>query len=213
MRGSYIVDPPTGYDKERPYPLIMAFRGAGVTAEQFRGYLDLPPVVGSDAIVVNVNPSNDATTWDVQRDLPMFDALLTQLESRYCVDELRVFAAGHGSGGFFTNTLGCTRANKLRGIASMSAGPPPSMCSGGLAVWITQGTSDMMLGAGRANRDYWVARSGCDDVTMFAPVDPEPCVEFVGCAAGSAVRYCEYDGDLGLPSFAASGLWEFFKGL
>jgi hypothetical protein len=212
MRGSYLVDLPIPYDNSRPYPLIMAFRGAGVTAEQFRGYLDLPPAVGSDAIVVNLNCLNEATTWDVARDLPLFDQLLTKLESSYCVDELRVFAAGHGSGGFFTSTLGCMRADKLRGIAAMSAGPPPSMCSGDLAVWITQGNADTMLGAGRANRDYWAGRNGCDIATSI-PVDPNPCVEYAGCNAGFAVRYCEYDGDLGLPAFAATGLWEFFKGL
>lgn len=212
MRGSYILDLPSGYDKTRPYPLIMAFRGAGVTAEQFRGYLELPLAVGSDAIVVNVNCLNEAATWDVARDVPLFDALLAGLESRYCVDELRVFAAGHGSGGFFTNTLGCTRADKLRGIASLSAGPPPSMCTGELAVWITQGNMDSTLGAGRANADFWAGRNACDK-TMSMPVAPPPCIEFSGCKEGLAVQYCEYDGDLGLPAFAASGLWAFFNGL
>jgi poly(3-hydroxybutyrate) depolymerase len=212
MRGSYLVDLPVPYDKSRPYPLIMALRGAGVTAAQFRGYLDLPPVVGSDAIVVHLNCLNEATTWDVARDLPLFDQLLTKLESSYCVDELRVFAAGHASGGFFTSVLGCMRADKLRGIAAMSAGPPPSMCSGDVAVWISQGNGDSMLGAGRGNRDYWAGRNGCN-VAVSMPVDPQPCIEYAGCGSGFPVRYCEYDGDLGLPAFAATGLWEFFKGL
>jgi polyhydroxybutyrate depolymerase len=212
MRASYIVDAPTGYDNARPYPLILAFRSAGAGLEQFRSQLGLAQVVRGDAIVVNVSPSNGTATWDGPRDLPMFDALLTELQSRYCVDELRVFAAGHGSGGLFTYALGCMRAGKLRAIASMSAGPTPRMCSGAIAVWIAQGTGDPMLAGGRASRDYWAARSGCDDVTDFTQVDPEPCVEIAGCAAGFAVRYCEYDGDMDLPPFAATGLWEFFKG-
>jgi len=93
MTGSFLVDLPSGYDNSRPYPLIMAFRGAGVSAEDFRGYLDLVPVVGADAIVVNVDCLDGAPTWSIGRDLPLFDALLLHLEMSYCVDELRVFAA------------------------------------------------------------------------------------------------------------------------
>jgi polyhydroxybutyrate depolymerase len=212
MTGSYILDLPTGYDKNRPYPLVMSFRGAGVTADAFRGYLTLPLAVGADAIVVNANCLGDAAAWDVNRDVPFFDALLTQIESGYCVDEHRIFAAGHSAGGFFTNALGCIRGNKLRGIAPLSAGPPPGACLNELAVWMSQGNIDMGIAAGMADRDFWAQRNNCD-ATMSTPVDPSPCVEYAGCDPGFAVRYCEYDGDLGLPSFAATGIWEFFKGL
>jgi polyhydroxybutyrate depolymerase len=213
MTGDFIVDVPASYNKSQGYPLILAFRGANVTAAAFRGYLNLAPVAGSDAIVVNPDCLNDAPTWDVARDLPFFDALLNRLESSYCVDQRRVFATGHGSGGSFANTLGCLRGNKLRGVAPLSGGPPPTgACQAAPAVWISQGNLDTMLGAGRANRDFWVQRNKCDGKRPL-PIDPSPCVEYAGCDPGSAVRYCEYDGDLGLPKFAADGLWEFFKGL
>jgi poly(3-hydroxybutyrate) depolymerase len=212
MTGSYIVDLPKGYDRTRAYPLLMAFRGAGVTADAFRTYLNLAPAVGADAIVVNANCLSDAATWDVQRDVPLFDGLLTKLESNYCVDPARVFAVGHGAGGFFVNALGCMRGDKLRGVAPLSAGPPIGTCPTEFAVWISQGNQDMALAMGRADRDFWAKQNRCD-ATMSTAVDPSPCVEYAGCDAGFAVRYCEYDGDLGLPSFAAAGIWSFFKGL
>jgi poly(3-hydroxybutyrate) depolymerase len=212
MRSTYIVDRPKNYDKQRAYPLLMVFRGANVTADQFRGYLNLPAAAGADAMIVHPNCLNDATAWDIQRDLPLFDALLAQLETTYCIDQQRVFAVGHTSGGFFTNALGCMRGDKLRGIAPLSAGPSLGTCQGEFAVWMSQGNADMSLTSGRAARDFWAKRNNCSPAMPIA-VDPAPCTEFVGCDAGFAVRYCEYDGDLNLPAFAATGLWGFFKGL
>jgi polyhydroxybutyrate depolymerase len=215
MTATYIVDVPAAYSKDRAYPLMMSFRGAGVTADQFRSYLNLTTAVGSDAIVVNVNTLGSTTAaWDVNRDTPLFDALLTQLESTYCIDQHRVFAVGHSAGGFFTNSLACTRGSKLRAIAVLSAAAPVGTCQGEFAVWMSQGNMDMTVpvATGRADRDFWASRNTCD-ASMFTAVDPAPCVEYAGCDAGFAVRYCEYDGDLNVPSFAAAGIWAFFKGL
>jgi polyhydroxybutyrate depolymerase len=214
MTGSFILDLPTNYDNRRAYPLVMVFRGANVTVSAFRSYLNLEPVVGPDAIIVTPDCLNAASAWDVQRDLPLVDALLTHLETAYCVDPTRIFAVGHSAGGFFVSTLGCMRGTELRGIAPLSAGPPSGTCTGEFAVWISQGNQDTAFGLmnGRADRDFWVQRNACD-ASSSTSVDPSPCVEYSACNPGFAVRYCEYNGDLGLPSFAAAGLWGFFKEL
>lgn len=215
VAASYIVDLPASYDKTRPYPLVMAFRGAGVTADEFRARLNLPQVAGTEAILVHPNCVGDASSWDLTRDLPLFDMLLAQTVARYCVDERRVFAAGQGFGGYFSSMLGCLRADKLRAIASFAPGvPPTATCPGELAVWIAQGNADTATAVanGRTTSSFWGKHNGCD-VTMSRPVDPSPCVEFAGCHPDVAVRYCEYDGTTDLPPFAASALWAFFKGL
>jgi poly(3-hydroxybutyrate) depolymerase len=215
VSASYIIDLPTSYDKNRPYPLVMAFRGTGVTAEEFRARLNLPQVAGSEAILVHPNCVGDAASWDVQRDLPLFDMLLAQTVARYCVDERRVFAAGQEFGGYFSSMLGCLRADKLRAIASFAPGvPPTATCPGELAVWIAQGNAvtATAVANSRSTSTFWGTHNGCD-VTMSMAVDPHPCVEFASCDPGFAVRYCEYDGMTELPTFAASGLWAFFKGL
>jgi len=214
MTANFIIDLPTGYDNRRTYPLVMVFRGANVTAAAFRNYLGLQSAVGTDAIVVTLDCLDAAPSWNVQRDVPLFDAALTHVEAAYCIDPSRIFAVGHSAGGFFVNSLGCLRGNQLRGIAPLSAGPPSGSCQGEFAVWISQGNADWAsaLANGQAARDFWLQRNGCDS-RLAAPVDPSPCVEYGECDLGFAVRYCEYDGDLGLPSFAAAGLWTFFNGL
>src|SRR3954465_10805525 len=98
------------------------------------------------------------------------------------------------------------RGDKLRAIAPLSAAPPSVMCQGKFAVWILQGNLDSALTSGRAGRDFWLRRNNCDD-TMPMPVSPMPCLAYPGCDAGFPVRYCEYDGNLDLPGFAAAGVW------
>jgi poly(3-hydroxybutyrate) depolymerase len=125
----------------------------------------LPPVTGADAILVHPNCLGDAPTRDNQRDLMLFDALLTRIESTYCVDQARVFAAGHGSGAFFVSALGCIRGNVLRGIAPLSASAPPTgPCSGEMAVWISLGNLDMAFAAGKQ-----IATSGSRETSATRP--------------------------------------------
>jgi poly(3-hydroxybutyrate) depolymerase len=217
---TYIVDLPPGYDKNHPYPVLFGFHGATTSGSLFRSqyYGNLLSAAGSDAIVIHPDALGDPTAWDTQRDVPFFDALLAKIESQYCVDENRIFAAGHSSGGFFSNTLGCQRGNVLRGIGPVSGGGPfvfgGNSCTGNVAVWIAHGNMDTTVDVqnGRTSRDFWANRNGCDTGSS-TPVSPSPCVEYGGCNAGYAVRYCEYDGDHGYPSFAPQGIWDFFKSL
>jgi poly(3-hydroxybutyrate) depolymerase len=209
---SFIVDLASGYDRNRPYPLVISLRGANVTAEAFRHYLDLPAVVGADGIVVNMDCANGAGTWDLQRDLPLFDALLVKLKTNYCIDQKRVFIVGHATGAIFANSLACMRGAMLRGLGSLSGSTPSGTCEVPLAVWISQGNADMSITMGRADREFWLRQNQCT-AGLTMPVDPTPCLEYTGCKLGSPVRYCEYDGTLDLPSFVAAGVWGFFKAL
>ena len=211
---TYEFSLPTGYDKNRPYPLVFGFHGAGVEVSSFRTYFDMTTVVGADAIVVYPSAPASSRSWSVKRDLPLFDALLAQFEAQYCVDAKHIFAAGHSSGGMMTHALGCQRGNVLRGIGPLSAGPPSGACVGQPAVWISHGNADatVNVSSGRRARDFWASRNHCD-VGSSKPVDPAPTVEYASCDAGSAVRYLEYEGSHNLPRYAPKGIWDFFKTL
>jgi polyhydroxybutyrate depolymerase len=208
---SYVLDLAKDYDPARPYPLIISLRGAYVSASAFRRYLDLPTVVAADGIVANLDCADGAVTWDLQRDAPFFDALLAQLEANYCVDRRRVFIVGNATGALFASSLVCMRAGLLRGFGSLSGAAPSPACAERLAVWISQG-NEPNVEPGRSSRDYWVQQNRCN-ANMATPVEPAPCLEYADCEMDHAVRYCEYDGTLDIPSFAAAGIWSFFKAL
>jgi poly(3-hydroxybutyrate) depolymerase len=214
MARTYELSVPPGYDKNRSYPLVFGFHGAGVPAAKFRTYFNMTEVVGPDALVVYPEALGSPMAWNAQRDMPLFDGLLARLKGQYCIDDKRVFAAGHSSGGFFTHAVGCQRGNVVRGIGPLSAGAPFGSCVGQLAVWIAHGNADptVKVESGRTARDFWAKRNHCD-VALSMPVDPAPTVEYAGCDAGFAVRYCEYDGEHNLPRYAPKGIWDFFKAL
>jgi polyhydroxybutyrate depolymerase len=214
MDRQYVLALPQGYDQSRPYPLILAFHGAGLSGPQFRNFFNLVTPVAADGIVVY--PTGTGGMWEVRRDFPFVDALIMKLQSSLCVDAQRIFATGHSNGGFFTNALGCQRGDVLRGIAPMSGGQQQqaSTCKGEVAVWISHGDNDNIVATsyGTMTRDFWVRRNMCT-ATMSVPVMPSPCVEYQGCGAGSPVRYCEYPGDHNLMPNSAQTIWAFFKQL
>jgi polyhydroxybutyrate depolymerase len=215
MARLYIVDPPEGYDKSKPYRLIMAFHGAGLAAASFKSFFKLTPAVGGEAIIAYLEALGDPTGWEYKRDMPYFDAVLAQLESQYCIDASRVFATGHSSGGYFTNALGCQRGEVLRAIGPFSGGAAfTSGCKDKVAAWIAHGAMDDIVptSEGRDARDAWAKQSGCD-TAMSLPVEPTPCVTYAGCDASQPVHYCEYEGDHNLPKFGIQAVWSFFKAL
>jgi predicted esterase len=226
---TFIVHAPKTYDTTKPYPLIFGFHGATRSAADFdndRGAYKFGPAVGARAILVYPNAlagASGATSWtrDVPDDLAFFDAMLAKVSAELCVDRGRIFATGHSSGGFFSNTLGCQRGDVLRAIAPVAGGGGFRNCKGQVAVWLAHGTKDteVPIASGRAARDHFVSANGCG--ATGSPTTPAPCVAYPSCKAGFPVHWCEHDEPTygspptyhGWPSFATSAIVAFFEGL
>jgi poly(3-hydroxybutyrate) depolymerase len=220
---TFIVDLPEDYDEDTAYPLLFGFHGRGFSGAEFRdaSYGNLLSAAGNDAIVVHPDAlGEDELAWETEsdRDLVFFDALLEALTEGLCVDELRVFAAGHSSGGYFINTLACERGSDLRAIAAVAGGGPfgsggggPS-CSGPVSAWIAHSEEDatVLFENGENSRDYWLEADQCDEES-FDDVASSPCVAYEGCRAGLAVDWCVYEGGHDWPSFATRAIWDFFE--
>jgi poly(3-hydroxybutyrate) depolymerase len=213
---TYRLDLPAAYDGESPYPLVFAFHGATTSGAIFRSrrYGNLLSTMAEGAILVHPDALGEPSAWNEQADLPFFDALLATLDAALCVDDSRVFATGHSSGGFFANTLGCQRGDLLRAIAPVSAGGPfvPG-CVGEVAVWLAHAENDPTVAFenGARSLDRWLQANGCVDTST--PSEPSPCVEYAGCGLGLPVRWCVYDDGHAWPDFAPQGIWSFFSGL
>lgn len=214
---TYWLDLPASYDGSQPLPLVFAFHGATTSGEFFRNpfYGNLLSTMQDEAILVHPDALGDPTSWNDARDIPFFDALLSELAASLCVDSERVFATGHSSGGFFTNALGCQRGDVLRGIAPVSAGGPfgGAACVGDVAVWIAHAENDDVVDFenGVGSRDRWLAANGCSGDSVAAA--PEPCVEYTGCGGGLPVRWCVYQDGHNWPEFGPDGIWGFFQAL
>lgn len=214
---TFLLDLPPSYDGTQPLPLVFAFHGATTSGALFRSpfYGNLLSSMAAEAIVVHPDALGDPTSWNNQADVPFFDALVVGLGEALCVDMARVFATGHSSGGFFTNTLGCQRGDVLRAIAPVSAGGPfgGNDCRGEVAVWLAHAENDDVVAFenGVASRDRWLEANGCSEETSAAA--PEPCVEYAGCGDGLPVRWCVYQDGHDWPEFGPDGIWSFFRSL
>lgn len=136
-RQALLYVPPSA--REIPTPVLFVFHGHGGTsrdaAEMF-GYHN----EWREAIVVYpqglnapsaADPKGRASgwmlerPWEENRDIQLFDVVLTELEGEYQVDRSRIYASGFSHGGFFTYTLWAARPDRLAAVAPISCLAPP----------------------------------------------------------------------------------------
>jgi poly(3-hydroxybutyrate) depolymerase len=215
---TYLVQLPTGYDPDTPAPLVFGFHGATTSGRLFAsaGYGNLGSTLGDWAILVYPDALGMPTQWEAKRDVPFIDLVLDALEAELCVDEARVFATGHSSGGFFSNAVGCERGERFRAIAPVSGGGPfvfgGRTCEGEVAAWIAHGSMDDIVDPmlGRDSRDFWAEANGCDLASSSA-TPPDPCVAYTCENTEHPVVWCEYGGAHEWPRFAPQGISTFFR--
>jgi polyhydroxybutyrate depolymerase len=207
----------------KPDTLVFVFHGYtqvatgnGFTSIEYISQMD--PVSDSQGFLV-VYPEGYMNSWNAGRccgaavssnvdDLGFFDAMLAWVESKYCVDPKRVYAAGLSNGGFFSNRLGCERANVVAAIGPV-AGPldiTPCNPSRPVPVFEVHGTSDPVVffdGGSQSQAlpveqaiSTWEGFDKCTD-SMPATVythGSATCTEETTCSEGSAVELCVING-------------------
>jgi poly(3-hydroxybutyrate) depolymerase len=223
----FYVSLPANYDSTKTYPLVTAWHYAGGTAAQlisasFGGAFYGVQKGFPNAIYVAGQGLTDAqsmmTGWPNTngQDIAFAKAMLSWLESSYCIDQNRVMATGMSYGGIMSDALGCQMPNVFRAVGVMSGAlfnfGGSSCVSHPIAAWITHGTADMTvdISGDETARDQFLKDNGCGATTQ--PVDPSPCVSYDGCTSGYPVVWCPVDGEgHTIPSFAAGAIANFFK--
>ena len=245
----YAVRLPATYDPGSPVPVRFEAGGCGRTATDFvatpsSGFaLDpqhktpmievaLSPV---DTCFLDGGPNIDDRTDSPE--VPYFRAVLADLETRYCVDQSRVFVAGTVSGGWEAELLGCAAADVVRATATYSGGlrahRPP--CTGPVAALLVGTTMDMEYPMGPLDpsdpafvrndspglvpmRDDVLARNGClgSQSEPWNPALPD-CVTFTDCPVAFPVVWCALPSYVGTPgrggSYAPGAMLPFLNAL
>ena len=216
----YIIKIPTGYDRNHPYRLIVAFHGrmydaasvdAGGAPSPSGPYYGIEPLSGGSAIFVAAQALS--TSWTNANDIPYVNAMITRFKTELCIDQHRIFATGFSMGAIQTIALGCAEADVFRAIAPMSGSLNGGTCSGTqqLAYWGSHGTNDptINISMGRAVRDAFRTRNHCTTTTVAG--SPSGCVNYQGCDAGYPVVWCEFDGVHEPPPYSGSAIWAFLS--
>jgi poly(3-hydroxybutyrate) depolymerase len=213
----YSVRLPTGYDQTRAYPVVMLLHGCSSGTNN----VPMEKVTGADAILVRGTGSAANTCWDTGAtgpDVAFFDDMVKDVKARFCADEHRVFIVGYSSGSWLVNQLTCIRADVVRAGASVSGGESSNGKCGGPVARIflhdTTDTDNVIAGSEKA-RDRQLTQNSCDKAAAPMPVDPSPCTQYQGCAAGYPVNWCVTTGKAHgrQDDFAPGAFWNFFKSL
>jgi poly(3-hydroxybutyrate) depolymerase len=210
----YFLWVPASYDAQRAYPIVFRWHGSGGNGTS--GGLPIETAAAGDAIIAS--PSGVRGRWDLApdgADVELFDTLLKQLGTEYCLDPTRVFSYGFSMGGMMSNLLGCVRSGTLRAVAPVEGAAARAECSGRVAAWIVHTAEDtaVKIERGRAALESYLQRNGCD-AAATAATEPAPCVRYDGCAVGFPVVWCQTTGPHNPQgSFSAPGAWQFFKSL
>ncbi len=222
---TYAINLPSTYDGVAVYPVVFVFHGVGQDPFVVRNAFQFEKEHEAAAIFVYPNA---LALWDILTyetaanvDVAFFDAMIADLERRYCVDKTRVFATGVSRGGYFANHLGCHRSNVIKAVASHAGGGPldPSgthfnglgnvICPGRrLPALVAVGEADAVaLSDAELTRRFYRDSNGCTTATNATT--PSPCVALRGCA--QPVTYCRVPGVAHeLWSSGAKATWDFF---
>ena len=118
-RGTYDLSVPRTYRPGHPTALILAFYGFGSDPAQFAALTGLPSRGSTDGYMVALpHTQGTESEWQLSAhgaDVSFVDAVVSFLESTYCIDRAAVFAAGFSAGAAFTTIYSCGREGSDRG--------------------------------------------------------------------------------------------------
>jgi polyhydroxybutyrate depolymerase len=183
LQRTYSLRVPSSYDGSRPYPLVLAFHGAGGNggvaqhvgldrAAERAGFILAAPdgVGGSWALGCGGCTVADRMGID---DVRFVGVLVTHLSRHLSIDRERVFAAGLSDGGTFSNRLACEYplagaavvAGTLFNPASCRPERPVSMVA-------FHGTADDIIpfANGATSIRIWADLDGCGTEPTVTPL-------------------------------------------
>jgi polyhydroxybutyrate depolymerase len=215
---TFIIRMPASYDGKKPFPILVAFHGAGGGAASFEsGFGGTVAKMVADKAIRMFPQAAGGNTWsrDEPDDVLYMDAVVKWLDEKVCYDKGQVFAIGQSSGSYFSHRWACDRGNIVRAVATNSGGQRKERaldCKVGVSSWTSTGLGDNpghVMGTRQA-AEVWRKLAGCS--TETEPVMPAPCKAFKGCKPGYAVHHCEHAGGHAPPGYAAGGMAGFLFG-
>ncbi|MDB4982808.1 MAG: alpha/beta-Hydrolase, partial [Myxococcales bacterium] len=249
---NYFLRLPTGYDITKPYPVTIGMSGCGgsETVGSEGGYAPLGTGSGetqaiqlslsyvlSTAANVDCNGAVFADDFVNSPDPQYLEAVVKDIEAKYCVDRAKVFLSGYSSGAFEAITLGCTDSDILRSYAIQIGGGlrlhHPTCKAHPIAALYVVGLQDTenpigplpmalhdSLGSAPA-RDEVLTRNGCMGMAT-APWDAAypMCVKYTGCPEKYPVVWCAITSghqpsqtDPLVNKYRYDGIWKFWSTL
>ncbi len=197
-------------------PLLVGLHGDG--GKFFQSYSGFSVLADAEGfIAVYPNPLEEAdghTFWNIDEapagagDVQFISDLLDYVESDFCVNTSRVYAAGVSNGGGMAALLACQLSARFAAFASIAGGYsslPPCQPANPVSVIEVHGTADGVVpyngspparaGAVRPWLDAWRGRDGCHGHAAVSRLAPRvERYDWADCSQGAAVEHIEIFG-------------------
>jgi poly(3-hydroxybutyrate) depolymerase len=223
-RGTYIIDIPTGYDKDTPYRLIfgnhcmggsaarVAEAEKGSAGDDLSGFYSIKTMATKDnipAIYVAMQGNSDGT-WTLPNDSKFWNDVLTLVETNLCVDTTRVFVTGFSFGAMFSYVLSLEYPEKIRAVATYAPAnynmTQPTNRHIPIAYYQTTGISDdrcpwVNNESGKTGGKFCLLQhmqdNGCTSTAADIKITTSSThvsTEFTGCKEGYPVKFGSFQG-------------------
>lgn len=209
---TYVLHVPSGYDSSKHVPLVLAYHGWTMSADQFAAYDGFDAAADrSGFAVVTPNGTGNPQAWNTAKDAGRPDDvqftkdLLAKVEGEVCIDEDRVYAAGFSLGGGMAIRLACEMPDRIAAAGVVAAVYPN--CSAAVPIVAFHGTSDpivpfeggqtgatgaLIFPVVRRSVSEWARGLGCDGLPFISrPSGEVELSTFQRCryATGDALLY------------------------
>ncbi len=130
---TYVLYIPAGYDNTRPTPLVLAFHGIGLNAQEMIRISGLSEQAdASGYIVVYPNGTGETKSWNGGHccgeaaknnvdDVGFVRALIDELATLTRIDSSRVYATGFSNGAIMVYRLACELSDGIAAIGPVAA--------------------------------------------------------------------------------------------
>jgi polyhydroxybutyrate depolymerase len=149
--GGYIRELPSSYTGRSPMPVVVDLHGYAVSAADMLKVTQLG-TYGNRAGFITITPqvARHIPYWQTgykSKDLAFLRGVLTNIESKLCVDSNRVFVTGYSNGAIMASVLACVDAAQVAAIAPVSGVANPAKCNPSRPVPVVafHGTADPLV--------------------------------------------------------------------
>jgi len=195
---NFLLYVPSGMKAGKQTKLVVAFHGRTNSNKMVRDYMQLGwgsyGYKQNDFIVAY--PAGmwaGPYSWSQYANIEFFDAIVTELSEKLCINRDQVFTVGHSLGSYMSNKVSCQRGNVIRAMAWVASSGFNGDCSGPVSSLITHLEWDPL-----ASYAWWLwayrlksAQNYCADTEIQTRIwDIRNCVQKTSCTPWNTVLFC-----------------------
>ena len=216
--GTYMAQPPAGWDGKSPITAAVWFHGYQQSAEEVMNDAEIARSF-SDAGILLIVPEGRDHRWSFPSGPPsphprdetaFIGAVLADATARFALQPGKIVAAGFSIGGSMVWTAACTTPGRFSAYVAFSGDfwepLPPACADGRVRLMHIHGTADRTFPiAGRAIGAQWHQGNAMTGLALWrkwkscpapkptAAIADLACTETGPCPDGSRIAYCQHD--------------------